>query len=302
MKSAKFNMKAYRYKNGNYDVTIFEDGTKIRETEEDDFIPAFSESIDLKITDRCDGGCPMCYEGCTAKGKHGDLNAPFLDTLHPYTEVAINGNDLSHPDLLRFLTRMKNQKVFVNMTVNQKHFERSYSIIKHYKDSNLIHGIGISLENATTSFVDLAKTLNDVVIHTIAGVTKPSEYMRLYGEGFKILVLGYKIKGRGVDYYNEHSKEIIENILWLHENLDKLKDGFKIISFDNLAVNQLPVKDLVSEEIWNECYMGDDGQFTFYVDLVNGKFGKNSMTSDEERHDILGSIDEMFDVIRGNID
>ena len=49
-----------RYKNGNYQVTIFSDGTKIRETDDDKFIPAFSESCDLKITDKCDGGCAFC--------------------------------------------------------------------------------------------------------------------------------------------------------------------------------------------------------------------------------------------------
>ena len=48
------------YKNGNYTVKILSDGTKIRETEEDDFIPAFAENCDVKITDKCDGGCPFC--------------------------------------------------------------------------------------------------------------------------------------------------------------------------------------------------------------------------------------------------
>ena len=56
------------YVNGNYRTSIYNDGTKIRETlNEDDtqFIPAFAENCDVKITDRCDGGCQMCYEGCT---------------------------------------------------------------------------------------------------------------------------------------------------------------------------------------------------------------------------------------------
>ena len=53
------------YKNGNYNVRLLADGTKIRETNEDEFIPAFAENCDCKITDKCDGGCPFCYEGCT---------------------------------------------------------------------------------------------------------------------------------------------------------------------------------------------------------------------------------------------
>ena len=40
------------YKNGNYTVKILSDGTKIRETNEDEFIPSFAENCDVKITDK----------------------------------------------------------------------------------------------------------------------------------------------------------------------------------------------------------------------------------------------------------
>lgn len=49
-----------RYQNGNYTVTLLDDGTKIRENDLDELIPAFAENCDVKITDRCDGGCPFC--------------------------------------------------------------------------------------------------------------------------------------------------------------------------------------------------------------------------------------------------
>lgn len=49
------------YRNGNYDVTIYDDGTKVRRTEEDDFIPEFPENIDVKITDNCQIGCQFCF-------------------------------------------------------------------------------------------------------------------------------------------------------------------------------------------------------------------------------------------------
>ena len=106
-----------RYKNGNYITTLFADGTKVRENNLDNLTPAFAENCDVKITDKCDGGCEFCYEGCTPFGKHGDiLSYKFLDTLHPYTELAINGNDLSHPDLIPFLGMLKNKKIIVHST------------------------------------------------------------------------------------------------------------------------------------------------------------------------------------------
>ena len=42
-----YNMK---YRNGNYNVTILEDGTKIRHNKLDCFIPEKPESMDIKIT------------------------------------------------------------------------------------------------------------------------------------------------------------------------------------------------------------------------------------------------------------
>ena len=72
---------------------------------------------------------------------------------------------------------------------------------------------------------------------------------------------------------------------------------FKLISFDNLAIEQLDVKRILSKDKWDEFYMGDDGDYTFYIDMVDGKFAKNSIS--QERYDIENkTIDEMFNIIR----
>ena len=120
------------YKNGNFATKIFSDGTKIRETEDDEFIPEFAENMDIKISNYCDMGCKFCHEGSTKNGKHGDvLNQKFIETLHPYQEVALGGGDAtSHPDLIPFLHKLKDRKVIVNMTVNQQHFEQKQELIK----------------------------------------------------------------------------------------------------------------------------------------------------------------------------
>ena len=87
-----------KYKNGNYTVRLFSDGTKIRFTLDDEFNAMFPESIDIKITNYCDISCLMCHEDSSTKGVHGNLEHPFLDTLVAGTELAIGGgNPLSHP-------------------------------------------------------------------------------------------------------------------------------------------------------------------------------------------------------------
>lgn len=281
------------YKNGNYTVKLLVDGTKIRETEDDEFIPAFAENCDVKITDKCDGGCPFCYEGCTPNGRHGNiLNQKFLDTLHPYTEMAINGNDLTHPDLIPFLEKLREKKVVANMTVNQIHFERCQDMIRDLVDRHLIFGLGISLKNPTEEFIGLVKQYPNAVIHTINGILSPSDVEMLSGHNLKMLILGYKQLRRGVDWYDTDHENIIVKQMWLKENLESLLPQFNVVSFDNLAITQLDVKRLMSDEEWEEFYMGDDGNYTFYIDLVDEQFGKNSLAT--ERFPVMDSIDDMF--------
>lgn len=285
------------YKNGNYTVKLLADGTKIRETEEDEFIPVFAENCDVKITDKCDGGCPFCYEGCTPNGRHGNiLNQKFLDTLHPYTEMAINGNDLTHPDLIPFLEKLREKKVIANMTVNQIHFERCQNMIRDLVDRNLIFGLGISLKNPTPEFIEMVKQYPNAVIHTINGILSPSDVEMLSGHNLKMLILGYKQLRRGEDWYATDHENIVVKQMWLKENLESILSQFNVVSFDNLAITQLDVKRLMSDEDWEEFYMGDDSEFTFYIDLVDEQFGKNSLAT--ERFDIMDSIDDMFEKIR----
>lgn len=291
-----------RYKNGNYTVSInLNDGTKIRENDLDKLTPAFAENCDCKITDRCDGGCPFCYEGCTPDGKHGDiLNPKFLDTLHPYTELAINGNDLTHPDLIPFLEKLKEKKVITNMTVNQIHFERCQDIIRDLIDDGLIFGIGISLREPTKEFISLVKQYPNAVIHTINGVTTIKDYKALADNNLKILILGYKELQRGVKYMDDNFISVKQAQAELYGQLKTIIDEgwFEVVSFDNLAIEQLDVKRLLSNDKWEEFYMGDDAQYTFYLDLVDQKFSKNSVAPLDERYDLLDSVDEMFEAIR----
>ena len=286
------------YYNGNYTVMIdIDDGTKIRETQCDEFIPSFAEGVDVKITDKCDGGCAFCYEGCTPNGKHGDiLNPKFLDTLHPYTELAINGNDLSHPGLVPFMHKMKEKNVILNMTVNQMHFERHFDIIKEWIDNKLIYGLGISLRKPTKEFVAKVQQFPNAVIHTINGVLSADDYELLKDNNLKVLILGYKHLRRGVDYFNSNEEDIMKNMDWLYDGLEEILNHFNVVSFDNLAIEQLNVKRLLSEDKWEEFYMGDDGNYTFYIDMVEDVFARNSLSM--ERWPIMDNIDDMFKKVR----
>ncbi len=289
------------YQNGNYTVKInTKNGTKTRETKEDGFIPAYAENIDIKISDFCDAGCEFCHEGSTRNGKHGDiLNQEFINTLHPYQEVALGGGDVtSHPDLIPFLYKLKDKKVIANITVNQKHFEQKQELIKRLVDEKLIYGLGISLVNPSDRFISLVKQYPNAVIHVINGILKPEDAEKLSGNHLKILILGYKQLRRGSKWYMKDHENIIARQAWLKDNLPDIIEGFKVTSFDNLAIGQLGVKKLMTDEEWEEFFMGQDSEFTFFIDMVEKKFSKNSTAPLNERYSLLGSADEMFDKIR----
>ena len=288
------------YTNGNYHVTLLNDGTKIRYNRLNNLIPAFAESIDCNITERCDGGCGYCYLGCNEDGKHADLNQSFFDTLHRGQELALNGNDLSHPQLKEFLIRMKNQGVICNLTVNQIHLIRCIDKIRELVNEELIYGLGVSLVNSADSrLYYYLKEFPNAVLHTIDGLLSSENIYNLSDKNIKLLILGYKVLGRGDDYYNKHHDEIENNIEWLKHNIIYLKNAFNVISFDNLAIEHLDLKNQVAEDIWKYSYMGDEGSYTFYIDAVNKKFALSSLSPIQ--YDLKDNVDEMFNYIRGNI-
>lgn len=284
------------YKNGNFTTKIFSDGTKVRETEDDEFNATFAENMDIKISNYCDMGCKFCHEGSTMNGKHGDiLNEKFIDTLHPYQEVALGGGDAtSHPDLIPFLQKLKDKKVIVNMTVNQKHFEQKQDLIKKLVDEKLIYGIGVSLVNPTDEFISLVKQYPNAVVHVINGVLRPSDVETLVDNDLKMLILGYKHLRRGNEWYSEEHENIVSKQMWLKENLADIINHFKVVSFDNLAIEQLDVQRLMSKEEWDEFYMGDDGTMTYYIDMVERKFARSSTADFDKRYDLMDSVDDMF--------
>ena len=90
--------------------------------------------------------------------------------------------------------------------------------------------------------------------------------------------------------------EIEENKLekWLFNQ--KGIEKFKVVSFDNLALSQLNIKEHLDNKTWEEFYQGDDGTHTMYIDAVNEQFAKTSTSI--KRYSILNNINERFKVIK----
>lgn len=301
-----------QYQNGNYSVTILSDGTKIRENDLDFFDAESPESMDIKITNACDMGCPMCHEDSRPDGKHGDiLNLPFLDSLHEFTELAIGGgNPLSHPDFIPFLHLLKERKLIANVTVNEVHFLNNIPLLLKLTEQGFIYGLGISYtggdRESTYRFADEISKFPNAVIHIINGIVSMEQvsWLSERNRELKILILGYKDFRRGADHHVKVGQIVDNKMSDMYEYLPQvIKNGwFKTVSFDNLAISQLNVKRLMSEDEWKIFYMGDDGRegelssASMYVDAVSGQFARNSCST--ERFPVTNNIIEMFQFLK----
>jgi hypothetical protein len=94
----------------------------------------------------------------------------------------------------------------------------------------------------------------------------------------KVLLLGYKTFGRGIEYgAANNTKEIMQS--W-YDQLHTFFMTHLTISFDNLAISQLQVKRFFSDHSWQQFYMGDDGTFTMYLDMVEQQYARSSTSAE----------------------
>lgn len=296
-----------KYKNGNHNVLIYDNGSKIKMTinsSDDHFIYEFPESIDCKITNCCDAGCLFCHENSTINGKHADLKKVegTINSLQPYSEIALGGgNLLTHPDLIWFLEKLKSKNIISNITINQRHLKPYKELIYKLVNDKLITGLGISLADSSDKedfeFIDtLGK---NVVIHTIAGILEEKDYDCLRNR--KILILGYKDLRRGHDNLIKNQKIIEANIDKLKTQLLYLASICKIVSFDCLGIEQLNPKKLlnISDDKYDLSYQGHDYNMfdsdgnltvgTMYMDLVNMQVSRSSTSQLNKRYSFTGT-------------
>lgn len=294
-----------KYKNGDTRGILFDDGTRILDNHSDEpFNLEWPVSIDLNISNYCEKGCPFCYQNCTREGKNADLTK-IKSLLHPFMEVAINlnmGYDIYNLDFISFLEYCKRNNIIVNATINQEDLLGTFNIgtsnlvvhrlngIVQLQKDRLINGIGVSFTNIDT-INQIKDKLKNIVIHVIAGIIDAKDLDKLAKEGYNILILGYKQKGRA-----EHNElpDMTSLKNWLKDNLG---DNSNVLCFDNLAIKQLGVKELITQEQWDNFYQGDEGTISMYVNGVDMTFACNSFT--KETHAIGDyNIQEMFDIVR----
>lgn len=277
------NPVLHKYLNGNVSVTILSDGTKIRQYEGKPEI-VHPESIDIKITNYCDLTCKYCHEMSHARGRTAIYPRlkEVLSELPAGVELALGGgNPLSHPNLDELLTFIKDKGMIANLTVNQQHLPEFFYILVELINTKKIQGLGISITDATDLYYVklLSELTRNVVFHVIAGVNKPEDIdLLLEMPHCKLLVLGYKVFGRGKAFYSDAVKNCLED--WDKKLPTYI--GKCHLSFDNLAIEQLHVRSWFTDKGWAQFYMGDDFTYTMYYDAVEENFAPTSRSNNRQ--------------------
>ena len=209
-------------------------------------------------------------------------------------EIAIGGgNPLSHPALESILKNFKDRGLVPNTTVNSLHLQSNLERLQAID----VYGLGISYNSTRLKqCIELANSRENVVFHVIMGVNTLDELNTLVEnvKNPKILLLGYKQFGRGIKYYSDSVKDTLYQ--WYTNIHTFFKHSSLTLSFDNLGITQLNLPRFFTKENWNKFYMGNDGNYTMYIDAVNQQY---AVSSTSERHIIdVKQLKEMFQHIR----
>ena len=294
-------------KNGNYYVAYgdrwmeekfkYASGGRLRFMIEDGApVPQYPELIDLRITNKCEHGCPFCFMDSKANQEHAELNEleAFVTSLNTLTEFSIGGgNVLLYPKLEELLKHIKERGHIVNVTINAKDCERVMNdenirnIFLNYVD-----GVGVSVFNVddakqfekfdkflydavkeknTTGFVDYKFTTMHVVPEYI-GFDMTMKIMDCSSKSsLNTLFLGYKETGRGANC--EHTK-------FTDEELDKVFENVCSLSIDTSFAKTYG--DYIKSHFSTKYTLTEnEGEYSMYVDGLTMNAYKSSYETDK---------------------
>lgn len=290
-----------KYRNGNADVTITKDGTRTIEFE-GTLKLNFPLNIDIRVSTACSFGlnpstgkafCSFCHESATTDGKECDYNElkEKLQGLPKGVELAIGGNKITS-ELMEFCMWASSNGYVVNLTVNQGHILKYQHQLDDLINGGHIKGLGISYRSELEDNVpERFKRYEHTVLHVIAGIDKFEDVFNNVSYK-KILVLGEKDFGFNAGKVDLKCISHKEWYWWIH----KMFDRFEVVSFDNLALQQLNIRRFFTPDNWE---VFNQGEHSFYIDAVNKIFAPSSRSHRKESWDAY-TVESYFKKLEKN--
>lgn len=294
----------YQYQNGNSIVNLFDDGTRVIHYE-DKLNLEFPLNIDIRVSSKCTFGynpktnkafCDFCHESARTDGDECDYNVlkDKLKGLPKGIELAIGANNITN-DLYTFILWCDTHDYIVNLTINQGHLKRDSDGLKSLINNQLIKGLGVSYRSSLKW--DIPQFILDydhTVFHVIGGIDSIYDVMELSNKGVKkVLVLGEKNFGFNQGKVDLKTKKHRE-WFWF---ISKLFPIFDVVSFDNLALEQMNIKRFFSDESWG---VFNQGEHSFYINAVDKYFAPSSRSNNKTNWENV-TVSEYFKTIEKNV-
>ncbi len=310
MLNLKFSRSSI-YLNGNYLVKTSSYGNSFFSVSKralrigEELYSEFPDSIDLKISNRCSHGCPFCHESSVKDGDILDLEKTkqILSQLPKKPiEIAIGGGNVLEclEETSNIIEWIENRGHLTRLTITLGDLSSTKDADKIKRVFGMVSGIGISITSPLSSKMkrvgilggtDLGEYLElgpPIVYHVIAGITPLEDIKWLVEKENSVLILGYKQWGRAIN----------TKLPDMNPLRNYFKDLFKgrptergNIGFDNLAIEQLGIKELLGESLWNKIYLGDEGTCSMYIDAVKGEFARTSRSPERISWDKIKLLD-----------
>lgn len=260
-------------------------------------VPEYPELIDLRLTNKCNHGCPFCFMDSTNKEPHMDeryINR-ILNGCGPRTEFSIGGgNILLYPELEYVLAKIKSEGHIVNVTINAKDCD---TIVNDEKIKDIfikfVDGIGISVasvedlkevKKVTALYKDYdffskhpgyhSKYVTIHMIPEYLGVETTKQIVeatKQNGLWIPSLFLGYKENGRGAK---------CEHKVFTESELNEIFSDYNMIAIDTSFANTY--YDYLDKTFAiRKCITLNEGEYSLYVDGVNEVMYKSSYQLDK---------------------
>lgn len=271
----------FKYKNGNCEITIFENGTRIITTDDDFLKPNTPFNIDIRVSNSCSFGynektnssfCYFCHESAITNGKQCDYLKlkQILNNIPKGTELAIGSNDLTE-ELIDFIKWSHEKDFIVNLTINQGHLKRDLKAIQYLINNKFIKGLGVSYrESLKWDIPESILNYEHTIFHVICGIDDFNNVFNLKDFGVKkILILGEKDFGFNKHKVNLKSTKHEQWFWWV----GKLFDMFDVVSFDNLSLEQLKLERFFTKQSWD---LFNNEEHSMYINAVDEYFSPSS--------------------------
>jgi MoaA/NifB/PqqE/SkfB family radical SAM enzyme len=259
----------------------------------------YPELIDIKITDFCTKGCEYCYQGSSPGGLHAKVDYSIFMALSDMKvfEVAIGGGEpLDHPGFVGILDGFKREGIVPNFSTKKLGWLRDPILSHQILKNTGSFAYSTQSIDELKSFASLmsAQGINNrysikPTVHYVMG-TAHGDYQfkafleNAYSLGVHVVLLGFKDMGRGQSFKN--GWHYAPYNYWL-DVVQELRDTYKLprLSIDTALASEYS-EGLDRAGVDQIMYHTEEGKFSMYIDLVNGKMGPSSFCAEEELLDL----------------